>query len=42
MLADITSTHAHEKEESIKAFEGKGLLGRARRKREDNNKMYFT
>jgi len=42
MLADITSTHAHEKEEGVKAFEGKGLLGRARRRWKDNNKIYFT
>jgi hypothetical protein len=35
-------THGHEKEEGIKAFDGKGLLGRARRRWEDNIKMYFT
>jgi hypothetical protein len=32
MWADITNTHAHEKEEGVKVFDGRGLLGRARRR----------
>jgi hypothetical protein len=34
-----TRIHAHEKEEGVKAFDGKGLLGRARCRWKDNIKM---
>jgi hypothetical protein len=37
-----TRKNAHEKEEGVKAFDGKGMLGRVRRRWKDNITMYFT